>query len=71
MEVIITIMVVIAYKLGYSHGFRECEDVVQDTLNRLMEDVKTMEAYKTGRVGWAKQENTCHTEDGQRKKKKN
>ena len=58
MELIILFIVIIAvYKIGKLHGFCKCEAILQNELNNLMEEIKTMEAYKTGRyVEWEKHE---------------
>lgn len=50
MELIILLIVVIAvYNIGRIHGLCECEAILQNELNKLMEEIKTMEEYKTGR----------------------
>lgn len=67
--IILSIVAVAMYQIGYSHGYCECEEVVRETLNRLMEEMKEMEVYKTGRGRWEKQEGTRNT--NVRKKKKN
>ena len=41
--IILSIIAVAVYKIGYLHGYCECEEVVRDTLNRLMEEMKEME----------------------------
>ena len=46
---ILFIIIVVMYVLGYTHGFRECEYRLQNSLNCLIEDVKAMEDYKIER----------------------
>lgn len=64
------IIITAMYVLGYTHGYKECEWILQSSLNRLIEEVKVSEEFKIGSYEWEQQENMCHTDDGQEKKKK-
>lgn len=46
MIVIILVIVIAMYLLGYITGYRQCEDIMQKTIHRIMKDCEEKKIHK-------------------------
>ena len=44
--IILLVIVVVVYLLGYITGYRQCEDIMQATIHRIMKDCEEKKIHK-------------------------